>query len=432
MRAVGIIAEYNPFHTGHAYHIQKAKELSGSDYAVVVMSPDFVQRGEPAVFGKYTRAHMALLNGADLVVELPVCYATGSAEYFAEGAVALLSNLGVIDTFCFGAEQAAPELFNAAASVLCEEPPEYTGTLRRLLRQGKTFPQARSEALIHCLCSDDSSPCLDASGASSPKSGEERPDPRVLSAFLAAPNNILGLEYYKALRTQKSGIRPLPVPRKGSHFNSASLDGDYCSASALRKGLAEGTDSAAVLRYIPEHCRALFTDACRCSITTEELLPFLVQKLLAMDSFDSISDISPDLSDRILNLRYACVGKTYGQIIALLKTRQLTDARVRRALLHLILDLRTEDILDFRVHGTVFYAKLLGLRKEASPLLRKVKEHCSLPLLAKPSHAAGFTDPLARHMWKQDLFASHLYRSVSAARTHSAFRSEYEISPLIL
>lgn len=428
MRTVGIIAEYNPFHTGHAYHIQKAKELSGSDYAVVVMSPDFVQRGEPAVFDKYTRAHMALLNGADLVVELPICYATGSAEYFAEGAVALLSNLGVVDTLCFGAEQAKPELFDAAASVLCEEPPEYTGMLRRLLRQGMSFPQARSEALIHCLCAGRDSASLD----DSLKGGKEKPDLKELSAFLDAPNNILGIEYYKALRAVKSDIRPLPVLRKGSDFNSVSLDGDYCSASALRKGLAEGADREAILHFIPKNCRALFTEACQSSITTEELLPFLVQKLLSMDSFDSILDLSPDLSDRILNLRYACVGKTYGQIVALLKTRQLTEVRVRRALLHLILDLRSEDILDFRAHGTVFYAKLLGLRKGASPLLRKVKEHCPLPLLAKPSHAAGFTDPLAQRMWKQDLFASHLYRSVLAARAHSAFRTEYEISPLVL
>lgn len=429
MRTVGIIAEYNPFHTGHAYHIQKAKEASGADYAVVVMSPDFVQRGEPAVFDKYTRAHMALLNGADLVVELPVCYATGSAEYFAEGGVALLDRLGVVDTLCFGAEHADPALFDIVAVILCEEPPSYKENLRRLLRQGKNFPQARSEALVRCLCADDNSEgTLDFRKGN----GHRSWDPQELSAFLNAPNNILGIEYHKALCTQKSRIQPLPVPRNGSDFNSVSLSGDYCSASAIRSGLSDENKSEILMRYIPENCRALFTNACQNTITTKELLPFLVQKLLSMDSFDSISDISSDLSGRISSLRYACIGKPYEQIVALLKTRQLTDTRIRRALLHLILDIRTEDVQDFRSHGTVFYAKVLGLRREASPLLRAVKELCPLPFLTKPAHAAEFTDPLAQRMWSQDLFASHLYRSIQAGRTRSAFRTEYEISPLVL
>lgn len=429
MRTVGIIAEYNPFHTGHAYHIQKAKELSEADYAVVVMSPDFVQRGEPAVFDKYTRAHMALLNGADLVVELPLCYATGSAEYFAEGAVALLDRLGVIDTLCFGAEQTDPALFETTAALLCEEPSAYTDKLRDLLRQGKTFPQARSEALVRCLCADGDQDCLSAFRKSGAK---KQPDPQELSAFLNTPNNVLGIEYYKALRAQKSGIRPLPIPRSGSDHNSLSLSGDYCSASAIRNGLTDETKAESLLRYIPENCHTLFAEACRNAVTKEELLPFLVQKLLSLDSFDSVSDISPDLSDRILNLRYACIGRSYEQIVALLKSRQLTDLRVRRALLHLILDIRSEDVLDFCTHGAVFYAKVLGLRKEASPLLRAIRELCPLPFLTKAARAAKFTDPCARRMWRQDLYASHLYKSIQISRSHADFRSEYEISPLIL
>ncbi len=429
MHTVGIIAEYNPFHTGHAYHIQKAKELSGADYAVVVMSPDFVQRGEPAVFDKYMRAHMALLNGADLVVELPVCYATGSAEYFAEGGVTLLDRLGAVDTLCFGAEQADPALFETIAALLCEEPPAYTKELRDLLRQGKTFPQARSEAVVRCLCASGDSDCVLSSHNGS---GHKAWDPQELTAFLNAPNNILGIEYYKALHTQKSRIRPLPVPRNGSDFNSVSLSGDYCSASAIRSGLSGENKREVLQRYVPENCHTLFTEARQFSMTAEELLPFLVQKLLSMDSFDSISDISSDLSDRIRSLRYACIGKNWEQIVALLKTRQLTDARIRRALLHLILDIRSEDVRDFRASGTVFYAEVLGLRREASPLLRAVREFCPLPFLTKPSHATKFTDPLAQRMWKQDLFASHLYRSISVSHTGRTFRTEYEISPLVL
>ncbi len=427
MRTVGIIAEYNPFHTGHAYHIQKAKELSGADYAVVVMSPDFVQRGEPAVFDKYTRAHMALLNGADLVVELPVCYATGSAEYFAEGAVALLDRLGVVDALCFGAEQADPELFGRVAAVLAEEPRPYKEKLREQLRLGNTFPQARSEALIHCLCMN-----ADASSDSCRSGGRTIRDPKELSAFLNAPNNILGLEYCRALLVQKSAILPLPVSRDGSDFNSVSLNGGYCSAAALRRGITDNSPGDKLFRYIPENCRELFAAAKSRAVTQEELLPFLVQKLLSCDSFDSVFDLSPELSDRIRSLRYACVGKSYGQVIASLKTRQLTEARVRRALLHLILDLRSEDILDFRTNGTVFYARILGLKRSASPLLHAIRRSCTIPFLTKPAHALRFLNGHATQMWKQDLFASHLYRSIPVYRTHMEFHSEYEISPLVL
>ncbi len=413
MNTVGIIAEYNPFHTGHAYHIRKAKEASGADHVVVVMSPDFVQRGEPALFDKYTRARMALLCGADLVLELPVCYATGSAEYFAEGAVTLLSRLGVIDALCFGAEHADPQLFARVASVLAEEPPAYTGKLREQLRLGMTFPQARSEALVSCLA----------------RSANESAD---ICQFLGTPNNILGIEYCKALQRLRSSIQPLPVLRQSSRFDSADLDGPGCSALALRRGIAEDRPDELLLRYIPENCRALFLHGKKYAVTSEELLPFLLQKLLACDSYDSVFDLSPELSDRIRSLRYACVGKTYAQIVASLKTRQLTEARVRRALLHLILDIKANDIHAFQADGTIYYAKVLGMRRDAAPLLHELKNSCTVPFLTKPSHAHRALKGNAARMWQQDLFASHLYRSIQSVSAHTEFRSEYEITPLIL
>ncbi len=429
MRTVGIIAEYNPFHTGHAYHIEKAKEISQADYAIVVMSPDFVQRGEPAVFDKYARARMALQNGADLVLELPVRYATASAEYFALGAVTLLDRLGVVDTLCFGAEQAVPELFDTVAAILSAEPPEYTENLRRLLRQGKTFPQARSEALLYCLChggaaGNEAGPSVSA--------GESFPDIRNLSDFLSAPNNILGVEYCKALRHMKSHIRPIPIRREGSPYHSTVPNGAYCSAASIRQGLCAGNVTDHVQRYIPENCHNLFLEASGCVVTQEELLPFLTQKLLALDSFDSIFDLSSDLSDRIRNLRFDCIGKTYGQIVSLLKCRQITEAHIRRALIHLILDIRDDDIRTGQPDEMIRYAKVLGLRKSAAPVLHQIKENNSLPFLTKPAHASCLTDAFSIHMWKQDLFASHLYRSIQVMRTHNVFRSEYEISPLII
>ena len=196
MRTVGIIAEYNPFHTGHEYHIRKARELSGADYVIVVMSPDFVQRGEPAVFDKYTRTRMALQGGADLVIELPVCYATGSAEYFAEGATALLDSLGTVNTLCFGGESDDISLFQNIADILIQEPKEYTDLLRSFLKQGMTYPQARCQALSHYLKNQISDP---SSSALLPDQCK-LPDLETVTDFLSTPNNILGIEYCKALK----------------------------------------------------------------------------------------------------------------------------------------------------------------------------------------------------------------------------------------
>lgn len=430
MRAVGIIAEYNPFHTGHAYHIREAKKLSGADYAVVVMSPDFVQRGEPAVFDKYTRTRMALMNGADLVLELPVCYATGSAEYFAQGGVALLESLGVVDTLCFGAETAEPRLFSIVSGILVDEPEEFTHRLRELLRQGVKYPQARSEALLHYLRTG--SECKESTHTDVSRDLQSLYDAEIIDGFLTSPNNILGVEYCKALRKYNSHMRSLPIQRKGSTFSSYALNGPYCSATAIRNGIAGKSGEKHVLRYIPENCHELFQSACEDTVTPEDFLPFLVQKLLAGDSFDSILDISPDLSDRIRTLRYTCIGKTYDEIVALLKTKQMTETRIRRALMHLILDIKENDVAAFREGKTIYYAKVLGFSKDAAPLLHRIKESAVLPFITKPAHAVSLLDSVGRKMWEQDVWASHLYRSILASRKHTDFRPEYEISPVIL
>lgn len=426
MRTVGIIAEYNPFHTGHAYHLKKAKELSGADYAVVVMSPDFVQRGEPAVFDKYTRAQMALLNGADLVVELPVCYAAGSAEYFARGAVCLLESLGIVDTLCFGGECDDVRLFYQTASALLSEPEAYAQRLRQLLKEGKTYPRARCTALSEyfarelCTCGHTSFP----EGIS-------------LQDFLSEPNNILGIEYCKALLKTGSSISVLPILRRGSRYSSPSLEGPYCSATAIRSAIQDGSipESAAeekLLNYIPDNCRGLFLNACRHPRSLDEFAACLAARLLSATDYGHILDITPELSDRLCSLRFSCIGKSFDETVALLKTKQMTEARIRRALLHLLLDIRTEDVNRFLSEGGVYYAKVLGFRRDASGLLHEIKEKSRVPFITKNARGKTLSAPSAKQMWEQDLFASHLYRSLLSLRCHTVFRSEYEISPVIL
>ena len=419
MRTVGIIAEYNPFHTGHAYHIAQAKKISGADYAMVIMSPDFVQRGTPAVFDKYTRTQMALQCGADLVIELPVCYASGSAEFFAEGAIALLNRIGVVDTLVFGAEHDDLALFQATADLLLEEPEAYSKMLKAFLKEGFTYPKARSEALIRTLESNTFSCIQNDSGNTQ----------SYLSSFLSSPNNILGIEYCKALKKTKSRIMPL---RFGSSYNSTSLDGVFCSASALREGIQREEDMEELLPFIPVSCRPLFLDSLKRTVFADDMLPFIVNKLLTEQSFSHILDISLDLSERIQNLRFPSIGKSFDELSESLKTKQVTKARINRALVHLLLDIRTDAVDSFRQKGTVFYAKVLGFSKNAVSLLHAIKENSDLPFLTKPAKADSLLQGAGLNMWKQDLYASHLYRSVVSCKYHVPFRTEWETSPIIL
>ncbi len=404
MRTVGIIAEYNPFHRGHEYLIRQARKLCRADYVIIVMSPDFVQRGEPAVFGKSTRAKMALLCGADLVLELPLCYATGSAEYFAEGSVRLLQDLGVTDALCFGTEGPLedPDPFFSLAGELLEEPEAYKAALRENLKKGLTFPQARAAAVK---------------------------DPYGL---LASPNSSLGVEYCKALLKFDAGIAPVPILRAQSSAAAKTGKNGYCCARAIRKAIRDRENTEKILQSIPRHCASLFSEAEKTPVFSDDFLPFLNQKLLFGEPPDRILDSSKDLSGRILRLKHACIGKSFEEIVSLLQSRQFTKSRIRRVLLHLILAIRGEEVESFRAQGPIFYARILGFRREAAPLLHEIKKKSRIPLLTKAAQAPRLLCDTGKRMWEMDLSASHLYSSVLSTNYGIPFRSEYETGPVIL
>lgn len=491
MRTVGIIAEYNPLHTGHQYHIEKAREMADADYVMVVMSPDFVQRGTPAIFDKYTRTQMALLAGADLVLELPVCYATGSAEYFARGAIGMLDAMGCVDAVCFGSETADGDVLSKLADILISEPPIYQEVLRREQKAGRTFPQARASALAAVLAAEgegavsDNAPAVLAGGSASLISAGDDVSPVFadgkalqegfshpghcpdtssssveLLRQLSMPNNILAVEYCRALRQISSSIAPLPLLRHGSGYHDEALGEAFCSATALREALLWGqqreqwqgsrqeesqikqSDLAPLLSYIPEACQPLFLNAARTPVTADDFLTLLTEKLLTVADFSDYLDISPELSDRIRKLRFSCIGTSFAEITALLKTRQLTEARIRRALLHLLLGLRQDALSRYQANGTIFYARLLGFRKNAGPLLHAIKHSGAVPLLAKPANAeavlrdfySGQPEPLAcaQEMLQANFLASHRYEGVSSYKYRREFVTEYKKSPVIV
>lgn len=391
MKTVGIVAEYNPFHNGHAYHIQKAKELTGADYCVIVMSGDFVQRGAPASFPKYLRAATALANGADLVLELPVCYSLGSAEYFARGAVTLLDKLGAVDSLCFGSECGDIEVLRQLADELLHESDVFKNALEREMRLGHTYPQARNIAL------ETSAPHLTTH-----------------INILATPNNILGIEYCKALLAENSAIVPYTIKRAGASYHDNSLSTNYCSARAIRESLRQADVLNLLIEQVPTSAHELAKDNyLKTYPVFEDDFSLLVQYTLlskAASGFTYYPDIDRELSDRITNLlpQY----RSYSSFCDLLKTKNRTYTRIARSLFHVLLDIRQEDLLRYIQSGRIFYARMLGFRESASPLLTAIKKNASVPFFSKLADAQKQLAPTALSMLEKDISASHIYQSV--------------------
>lgn len=391
MKTVGIIAEYNPFHNGHAYHIRKAKELTHADYCVVVMSGDFVQRGAPAVMDKYRRAECALRNGADLVIELPVCYSISSAEHFARSSVAILDKLGVIDSLCFGSECGDIQVLTEFAKALLEEGPVFKKTLDQEIRLGHTYPQARNSAL-------------------------EASAPQLTSHInvLTSPNNILGIEYCKALLFWESTIVPYTIKRAGSSYHDNSLNTGYCSALAIRESLRHAGNAEELARQIPSASLKLMQDAYLKTypIFADDFSLLLQHSLLAGEDtgFTAYSDIDRELSDRIVKLlpKYS----DFRSFCDLLKSKNRTYVRIARSLLHILLDIRKESLQQYGKEGWIFYARMLGFRESATPLLSAIKKNAGIPLLSKLADAEKQLAPTGLSMLEKDIYASHIYQSI--------------------
>ena len=398
MKIVGLITEYNPFHAGHLYHMQQARELTGADYCVVLMSGSFVQRGEPAIFDKYRRTKAALLAGADLVLEMPVAFSTASAHEFAAYGVALLSAIGV-DAVVFGSECGQIEILKQAAYALNHESAEFQERLRKGLKAGLTYPQARAKAL-------------------------EMED--TWASVLTSPNNILGIEYLRAAEDLHSPMEFYTISRKGSGYHEDTLaDANFPSASAIRgiirNSLSKDKDLLDILAsHLPAVTHPAYTGAV--PVFVDDFSELLNAAVLQMQATFSIADLSPELAARLAKPPYFPL--SFEERIQALKTRQLTYTRISRALLHLVLGMREEDISRWKDEGYALYARILGFRRQSSPLLSCLHKKSSIPLITKMADAAQNLSPSALALLEQEVYASHLYQTVRMKRS-GVFQNEY-------
>ena len=385
MKTIAVIAEFNPFHAGHAWFLQEVRRRSAADHVLAVMSGDYVQRGEPAVFDKYTRTEMALLCGADLVLELPAAASCGSAQRFAEGAVGIIDRLGAVSELWFGSEEGELEPFLKASARLDCESPAYRAALKQALADGASFPAAREHALaesLHC---------------------------GFPASVISQPNNILGLEYCLALRKYGSSVQPHTLRRKGSPFHCDTIQEEgFASAAAIRSCIYDDQPFCSYAEKVPEILRSVYENTLQESAPVfaddfSGMLLYQLQKETA-ESLCQYLDLPSDLANRMIRLRDSFVSFT--AFAELLKTKNRTLSQVRRALLHVLLGITDSDLKQALQPDHV---RVLGFASNASALLSSIQKKGQIALVSKASALSSFSSD-------RDVFASRLYESVRAVK----------------
>ncbi len=411
MRINAIVAEYNPFHNGHRYHLETSLSCTDADYTIIAMSGNFMQRGTPAIINKYDRAEMALRCGADLVLEIPAIWSCSSAEYYAHGAVSMLDKLGVADFLCFGSECGDVADLRPMAEILASEPEKFRNILTDKLKQGLSYPAARSQALT-----------------------EYDPSLREADRICTSPNNILGLEYIKALLRRNSRIRPVTIKRTGAGYHDGQLTGRFPSATGIRSAIIENNEPDNLQSHIPSEVFDLLNHAWKTKkpIQADDFSQILLYRLLSheTDDYDVYLDVSPDLSDKIKNNLFRF--RSFEDFCDLLKSKDNTHTRLSRSLMHILLDIRSDDVKRYRSLDYVPYARVLGLRKDAAPLLSAIKEHSSIPLITKLADADKLLSANALQMLRQDIRISHIYNAVESSVSGTALRNEYRTPIIVL
>lgn len=386
MQIVGIIAEYNPLHNGHIYHIERAKSLSGAKHCIVVMSGNFVQRGEPACTDKYTRAAWAVKAGASLVVELPSVYAVATAERFAQGAVRLLEGSGVVTDLAFGCESADMQTLLDLCDIVVKEPDIYRTALQSHMKLGKSYPRARYDALRDYGVSET-----------------------MLRSF-AAPNNILGIEYIRALQQCGSSIRPLCVPRVGSGYNSSTLTGKYSSATAIRRALLEGNPE--VMDTVPLFVGAPLQYDEQFPVTQSDIGNMILYALRRMSSSElrELPDVSEGFENVIMRAVRSCADlETFYHAI---KNKRFTMARCKRIACCALLGITNELVYRSMQQADSQFLHVLAFSQDAVPLLSELGKRSRIPLLMSNADIRSCS-PAAKSILAVDALSSDLFAFAS-------------------
>ena len=400
MKAVGLVTEYNPFHNGHLYHLNKAMELTGADISVAVMSGDFVQRGEPAVLDKYTRASMALNSGVNLVIELPVNYAVSSAESFAAGALKVLDYIKA-DSIAFGSESGDIERLSKLAYILCDNEDMLYKEISKCTANGISYAAARQKTV-------------------------EKLTDKDTAAILTSSNNILAVEYLKAIIKNNYAIKPYTIKRQGDSYNDTDIMSDYASATALRGNLKADNIS----KYIPVKAGLILssnTNYIYPDDITEALFTRLLDILFA-SSYDKnvfienvmkYPDVNKEIAGRLYKSAMDMITRTvphgagskdneafsFGSLCEHIKTKEVPLSRIKRALVRITLGL---DKKHMEKYSNEPYIRVLGFDKKGQEYLSYIRKTVEVPLITK---IADY-----KEMLLDDIHAANIYNMIVAGK----------------
>jgi predicted nucleotidyltransferase len=403
-----VTSEFNPFHNGHLKPLIYSKETLKADYCVAVMSSNYVQRGEPALFSKYARAKAALTAGYDMVVELPFYGCLSSSRIFSETAIKTMKKTGVATHFVFGAEENNFNIFDKISSFLCNEPDEYTALFKRNQSLGMTYPKARSEALSSIFKND--------------------PDHSVISDFIEKPNNLLGIDYCIAAKKYAPDLIPVPIKREGGEYHDSSVL-SY-SAESIRKYIKNTVDHpffrdfSDLYEVMPDSVAKIFIDELQHNryLKWEDFSLLLLSRILTLPENNEDTDIIK----RIKNM--SSLFKNPIDFIELEKTKNITYSSVSRTLLNIMLEIDKNKKEETGCLSSSYpdYIRILGFRSESAELLSSIKKNCEVPLVINTAKDSSVLSGYAKKQFEYEIKISEIWRSAALLKSDETLKNEYQ------
>ena len=416
MKVLGLIVEYNPFHNGHLYHLNKSKEITNSTHTVAIMSGHFLQRGEPSLFDKYTRAQMAVDNGVDLVIELPTLFSSQSAEIFSYGAISTLNSTNAIDCICFGSEVGDIDVLYKISELLVNEPTEFKIYLKNYLNEGMLFPKARSRALFSYInkynlinISEDE-----------------------IFNILNSPNNILGIEYIKSILKLNSNIKPYTINRIKSQYNSKEINSDICSATAIRESLKNDYNINNIENVVPFNTYTYINEKVTNGfnpVFDEDFYNILSGIILRDENIlNTYFEVNEGIENKIIDSLFKSTSLYELQMN--IKSKRYTLTKIKRTLNNIMLGIKKDEMLNVKSINKVPYVRILAFNNKGREILKKIKNNSDIHIINKLSKVS-YNDELMKLILSYDIKATNLYNLVYYKNNKNLLKGpmDYYISP---
>ncbi|MGL6105362.1 nucleotidyltransferase [Romboutsia sp.] len=399
MNILGLIVEYNPFHNGHLYHLKESLKVTNATHSVAIMSGNFLQRGEPALFDKYTRAQIAVKNGVDLVIELPTIFACQSAEFFAHGAITALNSLNCVNSVCFGSEEGSVDILYIISKILVNEPDDFKKLLRKYLDDGMLYPTARSLALFDYICDNS---LLDISKDN-------------LLLVLNSSNNILGLEYIKCLLKLQSNIKPFTICRISASYNSEDISSNICSATAIRKSLKDYNNLSNIYDVIPNATYSTLETKIK-----DNFSPMFDDKYFDLINATILRDTNNlnnffEVNEGIENKIYQNVftSNSLYDLQLSIKSKRYTLTKIKRTLNNILLGITKEDVNKVKNVTSMPYIRVLAFNDKGREILKTIKSNSDINIINKFSNVSfSMDDDIFKTLIDYDIKASNIYNLV--------------------